>query len=437
MNGQLRLMTGISVFWLGLSMLFDGLNTLVLPDQLLHFTGDRQRATTLGLLTFVGLGVGVLAQPLAGALSDRRRPRRGRRGVIAAGVGMILASLAMLDAAWSLPALVGAYVMVQLAASVAQAAQQGFIPDLVPVPQRGTAAGLKGLMDLGGAMLGFVVLGELLGGAGVRPALIAIGAVLVATLVLTVVLVREPPLPASAVPARPSLLETFRVDLDHHRAFGWLVMSRFLFLLGTYAVGRFFLYFVTDRLDLDPDHAAQEAGALLGGIALLTALSAVPAGWAADRLGRMPVMVAGALLSAVAVLLLIPAKSAPAILLAGGLMAVGSAGFAAANWACTADLVPAQEAARFMGIANVGTGGAAAAAGLFGPLMDLAEAARTGAGYPLLFVASSLAFTASAIALRGVRIASANVPARPMTYDAVTIPNSRTERGSAHGREDA
>jgi MFS family permease len=410
MIDRLRLMTGISIFWLGLSMLFDGLNTLVLPDLLLQFTDDRYRATLLGFLTFVGLGIGMVAQPVAGALSDRLRPRRGRSSMITAGVVLILFSLVLVDAAWNLPALVAAYVMVQVAAAVAQSAQQGLIPDLVPGPQRGTAAGMKGLMDLGGAMLGFVVLGDLLGEEEVRPALMAIGAVLVATLVLTRVLVREPAVPASTPPAYLSSFGSFRIDLEEHRAFGWLVISRFLFLLGTYATGRFFLYFVTDRLDLDSDRAAQQAGALLGAIALLTALTAVPAGWLADRLGRVPVMVAGALLSAIAVLLLIPAESSPAILFAGGLMAVGSAGFAAANWAFTADLVPSQEAARYMGIANIGTGGAAAAAGLLGPLMDMAEGMATGAGYVLLFVACSLTFVASAFALMGVRAASGRMP---------------------------
>jgi MFS family permease len=411
MIARLRMMIGISIFWLGLSILFDGLNTLVLPDQLLHFADDRHRATILGFLTFIGLGIGTVAQPLAGALSDRLRPRRGRCSVITVGAALILISLVLVDAAWSLPALVSAYVMVQVAAAVAQSAQQGFIPDLVPDIQRGTAAGMKGLMDLGGAMLGFVLLGELLGGEEVRLALGAIGAVLVATLVLTRVLVREPAMPSFTPPARSFSLSSFQIDLEEHRAFGWLVISRFLFLLGTFAVGRFFLYFITDRLHLDSDRAAQQAGTLLGALALLTALAAVPAGWVADRVGRMPVMVAGALLSAVAVLLLIPAESSPAVLFGGGLMAVGAAGFAAANWAYTADLVPSQEAARFMGIANIGTGGAAAAAGLLGPLMDVAEGMATGAGYPLLFVACSLAFVASAFALVGVRAASGNMPA--------------------------
>jgi hypothetical protein len=44
-------------------------------------------------------------------------------------------------------------LLVQVAASVAQAAQQGFIPDVVPPERRGTASGLKGFMDVGGALL--------------------------------------------------------------------------------------------------------------------------------------------------------------------------------------------------------------------------------------------------------------------------------------------
>jgi hypothetical protein len=43
--------------------------------------------------------------------------------------------------------------------------------------------------------------------------------------------------------------------------------------------------------------------------------------------------------------------------------------------------------------------------------MDVAEGMATGAGYPLLFVACSLAFVASAFALVGVRAASGNMPA--------------------------
>ena len=177
-------------------------------------------------------------------------------------------------------------------------------------------------------------------------------------------------------------------------------------------VGRFLLYFVTDRLGLDPGRATKEAGSLLAALTLLTVALSLPAGWAADRLGRMPLMRAGALVSALGALLLIVAGSTAHILLFGGLMAVGSAAFAGANWALIADLSPPAEAGRFYGLANVGTGGAAAAAGLFGPVVDWANGITPGAGYTALFVASALAFLASALALRRIAMPS-KLPAAP------------------------
>ena len=65
--GRLRLLLGINVFWLALSMLFDGINTLVLPNHLTGFTSETSRATVLGLLTFAGLMAGMLVQPVADA----------------------------------------------------------------------------------------------------------------------------------------------------------------------------------------------------------------------------------------------------------------------------------------------------------------------------------------------------------------------------------
>jgi MFS family permease len=430
---RLRLLLGISLFWLALSLLFDGLNTLVLPNQLLGRVNAGRQATVLGLLSFCGLLAGMLVQPVAGTLSDRLRPRWGRRGMVGLGLALVLAALALFGLARSLAGIALGYLAVQVAAGVAQAGQQGFIPDLVPARSRGAAAGWKGFMDIGGAMLGFILLGQLLGGGQDRLALAAIGLVLVAAFLLTVLLVPEDrpgPQPVqgeninsfsrSAGHAKRStdqkrgnqnlLAAAFHLDLSRHRAFAWLVASRFLFLLGTYAVGRFLLLFVAGRLGLSADQAAEQAGNLLAGLALVTVLAAPLAGWAADRWGRLPLMLAGAVLSAAGTLLLIFAGSGGQILLFGALMSLGSAAFAGANWAMTADLAPPDEAGRFFGLANFGTAGAAAAAGLFGPLVDAADRLAPGSGYPALFVAAALASLASALALRGVSAGRAESP---------------------------
>jgi MFS family permease len=422
---RLRLLLGINVFWLALSALSDGLNALVLPARLLQLEGQTS-ATVLGLITFAGLLLAMLVQPLAGQTSDRMRVRWGRRGVLLAGAATTVVGLLLFAGSRSLLFVLASYLLVQGAASIAQAAQQGFIPDLVTAESRGKASGLKSFMDLSGALLGFVVLGQLLAGGDIQPAVLTLVAIVLVTLLLTLLLVREPSgAPSSA--SRPRLRQPFQLDLRRHRAFGWLVGARFLFLLGTYAVGRFLLLFVASRLGLDPGSAAEQAGALLAGLTLVTVLAAIPAGWAADRYGRMPLMALGSLLSAAGVLLLIRAGSEGQILLFGSLMGLGSAAFAGANWALTADLAPEAEAGRFFALANFGTAGATAAAGLFGPLVDWGNQEQTDLGFTLLFVLSAGAFLASLLALR--QVASARGPVEVQAGTVLTG-SMRNRRGT-------
>jgi MFS family permease len=381
-----RVLGGISAFWVVLGLVSDGLVTLVLPVHL-ERAGERG-ATALGLLAFIGLAAGTAAQPVAGTISDRL----GRRVVLIAGGFAAIVGLGLLAAAGTVMAILLAFVAVQVALATAQAAQQGYIPDLVPAAQRGTAAGLKGLADVGGAALGFVLLGALLN-SGPRPALMAAAAALLLGLVVTVILVREPRRQRAAVSRRP-LRQVLAVDPARDRSFLVAVAARFLFLLGTFAVGRFFLFFVEDRIVAGSGDTALEAGALLGVLALVTALVALPAGWAADRVGRHAVMLVGAAASATGVGLLVTASSSGAVLAFGGLMAVGSAAFSAANWARTADAAPPAEAGRYLALANIGTAGAAAGAGLLGPLVDRGGAGP-GGGYGALFTACALLFAAS------------------------------------------
>jgi MFS family permease len=393
----------ISLFWLPLSALSDGINTLLLPERLLNLSASQSQATVLGLLSFGGLLAGVLIQPIAGAWSDRMRPRWGRKGLLAVGVLLVLLALTVFAFAPGLPALALGYLLVQVSLSVVQAAQQGFIPDLVAPKERGLASGMKNFMDIGGAMIGFVLLGQMLGAGQYRQAVLIIAGLMLAGLALTVLLVREQRQAAGA-PAQPSpRINPFALDMRHDAQFMRLVVARFFFLLGTYAVGRFLLLFVAHRLGLSPAAAAQAAGNLLAGLAFVTVLAAPMAGWAADRFGRTPLMLVGAVVSAAGTTGYIFAGSLSQIFIFGCLLAVGSGAFASANWAMTADVVPKNEAARYFGIANFGTAGAAAAAGLFGPLVDGVNRSAPGGGFSALFIAAALAFVISAVSLRGLK----------------------------------
>ena len=66
------------------------------------------------------------------------------------------------------------------------------------------------------------------------------------------------------------------------------------------------------------------------------------------------------------------AGSLELVVLYGALLALGTAAFGAASWAMLADLSASPRSGELLGVANLGTAGAAAAAGAFGVLIDAA-----------------------------------------------------------------
>jgi MFS family permease len=178
-----------------------------------------------------------------------------------------------------------------------------------------------------------------------------------------------------------------------------------------FSIGRFLVLAVADRFDLRVEDAAEQTSVVLGVLALVSMLAAPPAGWIADRAGRRPLMIAGALAAAGGAVGLAGAPSLVLLTAVGVIVALGNAAFTTANWAMLTDTVPAGEAARHMGLANLGTAGAAAAAGLLGPVADLGNRAATGWGYTMLLLAAA-----------GLMLASAATVTRMPSPPPVTVP---------------
>lgn len=377
-----RQVIGTGIAWVPLAFMVDGVTMLLLPVRLV---GAGETASAIGFVSFIGLGAALLVQPFAGQLSDRVRHRFDRRWFMAAsglvaGIGLWL----LASPVWVGMAVVG-YVVLQAGASSLQAALQALIPDQVAAAVRGRAAGWKTAFDVGGAFLAFAVLGLLLADGNVVAAAAVTTGLLIAALVLV----------AALVPARPPVVDEPRMLMASATArvrlpagFGRLIAARFLFMFGAFGVSRFLILLVADRLQIDPSRAADEAGLLLAALALLTVVAAVPLGRLADRRGRRSVMAIGVVLSTAGIVVLIPGSGVAGVLLGGSLMSMGTAGFVTANWAALTDLTPAPDAGRLMGVANLGTGGAAALAGLLGPLIDLG-----GFGPALTVAAAATALT--------------------------------------------
>ena len=393
-----RTIFGVSLLWLGLAMIFDGINALVLPTQLAGF-GGQTRASLLGIVTFVGIGLGLVVQPIVGSWSDSAVTKRGRLRLLSLAGGATVALLVVLGRTAHPVLIVLTFVSLMVAANALQAVLQPLLPERIGVSHRGRASGLKSFFDLAGAATGFVFLGGLLETGGASSATMGIAVVVAATLVGTRLLLPERP--AERMVKRASMRDSFKIDTQLHRDFVDVVLARFLFLLGTFAVGRFLLYLVADRLDIAVGDAGEEAGYILGGLALVTALAALVAGWLTDRVGRIPMMSAGVVLSTLGILMLIWAPDPLSIFVFGSLMALGSASFGVGNWALAADLAPHSEPGRFLGLANIGTAGAAAVAGLLGLLVDVGDALDAGFT-PLLVVAAGISL-ASVLPLRRLR----------------------------------
>ena len=173
-----------------------------------------------------------------------------------------------------------------------------------------------------------------------------------------------------------------------------------MFLVGLFAVSRFLLLFLAGRFGLEASRAAEQAGLLLGTLVLVTVLSAPFAHWLSERAGGGMVMSAGALVAAAGIAALAFSGQMAHVLAGILLVAAGSGAFLAANTSLANELVPAVQAAKFKGLANVTWLGAAAVAGLFGPLLDWNVQLGAAKGYGMLFALVTLVFIAGALAAR-------------------------------------
>jgi len=122
------------------------------------------------------------------------------------------------------------------------------------------------------------------------------------------------------------------------------------------------------------------------------------AGVLSDRIGRVLLLRVSIGITAIG---LLGTAFAPSLLIlagTGSLLALGSGAFQAVNWALLSDYIPEGRGAQFYGLANIATAGASALAGLFGPVVDLANLLVPTGAYLIAFGLASL-FTLASLAL--------------------------------------
>jgi MFS family permease len=412
----------INLYWLALSYLWNSLGRIVLPVLISSLVAPEVESTSLGILTSVGLIIAVVVQPVAGALSDRSTFRWGpRRPYLLVGTIGQLIALAGIILAPSYAALFLSYSLLQFLSNVAHGPYQGLIPDRVPPERWGTASGVKQFFEISALIVTSLVTAKLVGQSQTDLALVIMMGLLLGTMLITMFTVHEEPLSLDEVPSGSVLstvLRTFQIDVRRYADYVWLLVSRLFILVGVNLISNFALYFIRDVIvpgAPDPERAATElTGVLLALIAVAILVLSYPAGYISDRLGRKPLVVLSGLLGMLGSFLLCFAHGRTLLTLSGfavsDVLAFGSVLglslglFLSADWAWATDLVPDDEAGRYLGISNLATAGAGVVSGfLGGPLIDVFNARQPNQGYLALFAAAFACFLLGTIVLRRVR----------------------------------
>lgn len=406
-------LVALSAYWLAINYLWQGMGALILPRVILGLVPEAHRGLALGALSSAGAVVAILVQPAAGALSDRCRVRWGRRKpfMVVGTLGDVVCLLG-LTLAGSYAALVIPYCCLQIFSNTAEGAYQGLLPDQVPSPERGRAAGYYGIAVFLGTALGFLLTGRLIAIGHIRLAMVSVCVILLLALASTLVFVPDSPARDPRPGLRQAWLGVFSFRPRENPDFTWLLASRLLALMGITGLTDFALLYIKATFypgsgSAIANRASGATSTLLAVVVLLAIVVTLPAARISQRVGRRAVVRTACWVGALGTVLLIFATSLTWVYLIGVLIGSAFGMLLSVDWAFVVDLVPPQAAGRYMGISNLATAGSGIlATALAGPLLDFGNGLHHNAGFPMIF-----AFFAIALLLGGWLVWRVRVPA--------------------------
>ena len=377
----MRELVRISLYWLGLSSIFAGLSTIMAGR--LEFTGlvnhnDAGRA--LFLVSISGAIIAMLVQPTVGSISDYTMTRWGRRKpYIFIGSLLDLVFLVGIASSTTLVSIAAFIALLQFSSNFAQGPFQGYVPDLVPGPQVGTASALVGLMQVLGVVSGFIIGSLAVATHDYGLGLVALGILEVITMLSVVIRVREGPTAKSrgGRPWRSIAAEAWGSDILKEHSFLWLVASRLAILMAGSVLTSLAIFYLARTMGLDEHTTGLVEIPLVALVALGTVASVVPAARVSDRVGRKRVIWTSCALGAIGLSIVAAAPILP-VAFAGALLYGISAGtFLAVDWALMTDIIPKAASGRYMGLSNVATASAGVLAlAVGGTIMDLVGGAN-------------------------------------------------------------
>ncbi|WP_052367280.1 MFS transporter [Mycetocola saprophilus] len=355
-NPKLRVLLGTLLpANIAMFMVWGATASLLLSLQIQEIDPDKKE-TNLSLVLTVGAFCAMIAQPLAGLVSDRTRSRFGPRAPwIVGGAlvgGLALVGMGLGTTVWQIMI---AWIAVQIAYNFAQGPLSAVMPDRVPSALRGTFSAIIGL----GLMLGMVG-GQMVGSLFARN--IPVGYVFfagIALVVLTLFVALNPDRDNRERPRDPFDLKVFLggfwVNPIKHPDFFWAFTGRLLLNAGYLMVSTYMIFILQEYIGVSKERAIELTPqfALLSMAALL--VSTLVAGPLSDRLRRRRVFVmvsAGFLALALLIPLLMPNEGGMALFsLVSGF---GFGIFQSVDTALISEVLPSKEDfAKDLGVINI------------------------------------------------------------------------------------
>jgi MFS family permease len=284
---------------LGLYLGYYGPLEVLLPNQVQAIAGSAHKVAVLGLVTGIGAAMAMIANPVAGALSDRTAGPFGRRhpwtvcGALAGAAALVL-----LAGQHTIGGVIAGWCLAQAGLNAMQASVTAGVPDHVPVAQRGMVSGWIGLPQTVGVVLAVALVTLAVTG---NPGYLLIAALVVACALPFALTTPDARLTRADRPpfALRAFARSFWLSPRRYPDFAWAWLTRFAVNLGNAMAILYLLYFLRDKVHysrLFPGQKAEDGLLILILIyTVAVVLTAVTGGIISDRSGRrkLPVTVAG------------------------------------------------------------------------------------------------------------------------------------------------
>ena len=280
---------GLGYFCINLSLCY---YDPITPVYLGHYT---KSALIIGLLSTIGFLFSAVLQPYMGALSDRITPRVGRRKLFML-IGMPLSALffVLISYSNSLAALIVFIIGFNVAFSIYRVPSMSLMPDLTPQKLWSSANGVINLLGGVGALVAYIVCGNLYDTNHHYPFFL-IAAALIVSVLLIGIFVKEKPTTApanenGAKEEHVGVVKAFAfIVREKDKSALLLLISIFLRFMGYNGFEDFIALFGLHQLKI----TVGQSTVLIGIMAISFIIFAVPSGMIAQKIGRKKSVVIG------------------------------------------------------------------------------------------------------------------------------------------------